>query len=166
MLLFYYFSNPIHNSQISSIAIDLAYGGGKDSSTASMFGGTIIRIDMSKGGKYVFGFLNNLEKDAQYKPWPRSLKQLLYPSWSLHTIARNMYTLIIVIDVLSIEGGSMIFQMNMMQEQQFPVRFGIVVRYKIDLYTNKTLLILHFATFKCSILCTQYMVHLISFTCS
>jgi UDP-glucose:glycoprotein glucosyltransferase len=93
-----------------------------------MFGGPIIRIDMSKGGKYVVYFINNLEKDAQYKQWPRSLKQLLYPSWSLHTIARNMYTLIMIIDIFSSDGAQLLYQMNMMMQQQFPIRFGMVFR--------------------------------------
>jgi hypothetical protein len=34
----------------------------------------LIRIDVSKGGKHVVSFLNNLEKDPMYRGMPRSLK--------------------------------------------------------------------------------------------
>lgn len=42
---------------------------------------SIIRVDVSKGGKHVVNFVNNLEKDAMYKRWPKKLKQLTFPSW-------------------------------------------------------------------------------------
>lgn len=65
--------------------------------------GNIVRIDVSKGAKSVVHFLNNIEKDEQYSAWPRSLKQLLFPSWSLTTVRRNMYTLIANVDILSFQ---------------------------------------------------------------
>jgi hypothetical protein len=33
-----------------------------------------------------------------YARWPKKLRQLLYPSWNLQTIARNLYTIIAVVD--------------------------------------------------------------------
>ena len=86
----------------------------------------VVRIDVSKGGKHVVAFLNNLEKDAVYKRWPKSLRQMMMPSWSLHSIARNLYTLIFVVDPLTLEGTSLFMQMQAMHAQQYPVRFGIV----------------------------------------
>ena len=100
--------------------------GGSASGEASAFGGPINRIDVSRGGKYVVHFLNNLEKDPQYKAWPSSLKQLLYPSWSLHTIAKNLYTLISVVDVMSVEGATILMQVQMFL-QQYPIRFGVAL---------------------------------------
>ena len=44
------------------------------SSSASSSSPSQIRIDMSKGGKHVVSFLNNLEKDPMYRGMPRSLK--------------------------------------------------------------------------------------------
>jgi len=87
----------------------------------------IIRIDVSKGGKHVVSFLNNLEKDAMYRGMPRSLKQLLYPSWSIVAVARNLFTLISVVDLFSEEGASLLMQMYMMVQQQYPVRMGLVL---------------------------------------
>eukprot|EP01034_Spumella_vulgaris_P025848 gene25848-32345_t len=91
--------------------------------------GSINRIDISKGGKYVVHFLNNLEKDEQYQQWPKSLKQLAYPSWSLHTIAKNMYTLVALVDVTTSEGAQLMLQIAQMI-QQYPIRFGVVLSSK------------------------------------
>ena len=60
--------------------------------------GAEVRVDIVSGSKGAICFLNNLEKDAQYKRWPRSLRQLMYPSWNLHTLARNLYTMVLVVD--------------------------------------------------------------------
>jgi hypothetical protein len=88
----------------------------------------VIRIDVSKGSKHVVTFINNLEKDAQYKRWPKSMRQMLMPSWSLHSIARNLYTLIFVIDPWSFEGVNLLMQVQSMHAQQYPIRFGVVLR--------------------------------------
>ena len=65
-------------------------GGGSDYESPSggdlTMGGSIVRIDVSKGAKHVVTFVNNLEKDSMYARWPRALKQLSYPTWSLHSI--------------------------------------------------------------------------------
>lgn len=110
--------------KISSIA------GISDDPIEQQLGGgpAVRRVDVSKGGKHCVTFANNLEKDPLYKQagWPKTLKTLLYPSWSLHTIARNLYTLVIVADPLTIEGASMISESQMMLMQQFPVRIGYV----------------------------------------
>ena len=85
-----------------------------------------VRIDVSKGGKHVVSFLNNLEKDATYRHLPRSLRTLLQPAWSLTALSRNLYTLILVVDPLTQSGANMLMQIYMMMQQQYPVRFGLV----------------------------------------
>ena len=86
---------------------------------------SVKRVDVSKGGKYAIQFMNNLEKDAQYKRLPRSLTTLLQPSWQLIGISKNIYTLVAVINPVSVEGASMLYQLNQIYEQQYPVRIGI-----------------------------------------
>ena len=88
-------------------------------------GAEVVRVDASKGGKYAITFLNNLEKDASYKRWPKTVRQLLYPSWSLHTIAKNLYTAVIVVDPLTTEGAGMLLQVQMLLQQEYPIRFGV-----------------------------------------
>jgi hypothetical protein len=40
----------------------------------------------------------------RYSTWPKTLRQLAYPSWSLVTIARNLYTLIANPDITTRSG--------------------------------------------------------------
>lgn len=87
----------------------------------------IVRVDVSKGGKYVINFLNNLEKDSMYKRLPRSVKTLLQPSWSLHAIQKNLYTLIGIVDPASPAGASLLYQLNSIFQQQYPIRIGIAL---------------------------------------
>lgn len=94
--------------------------------------GRIIRIDISKGGKHAVNFINNLEKDAAYKKWPKSLRVLNQPSWSLQTIAKNLYTLVVVIDPTTVLGASLFLQILMMWQQEYPVRFGFVLACPSD----------------------------------
>lgn len=90
--------------------------------------GEIIRIDVSPGSKGVLHFFNNLEKDGMYRGWPTSLTTLLYPSWSSgpQAIARNLYTAIAFVDVLSPEGAQLFLIAQMMVGQGYPVRFAFV----------------------------------------
>lgn len=84
------------------------------------------RVDVSRGAKHVVTFLNNLEKDEQYQQWPRHLKMLLTPSWSLHQIRRNLFTVVAVADALSYEGALLVYQFQMMLNQHYPLRVGLV----------------------------------------
>lgn len=86
----------------------------------------IIRVDFSKNSKGMIHFFNNLEKDFQYSRWSKSVKQILVPSWSIQPIAKNLYTMISIIDPFTMGGCNLFMQMRMMYEQQYPIRFGIV----------------------------------------
>ena len=87
----------------------------------------VTRVDVSKGGKYAITFLNNLEKDSQYSRMPKSVKVLTQPSWSLHAVRRNLYTLVAVIDPVSTAGASMFAQVQSMFQQQYPIRLGVAM---------------------------------------
>jgi hypothetical protein len=102
-------------------------GGGGATDPAVALEKEITRIDVSKGGKFVVHFLNNLEKDKQYKNWPKQLTTLLYPSWSLHTVGRNLYSLIINIDPISSSGVALLSQTRSLLEDQLPIRFGVTL---------------------------------------
>jgi hypothetical protein len=85
------------------------------------------RVDVSLGSRGVIVFMNNLEKDSMYRRWPASLQQLLMPSWSLNSVSKNMYTMILVLDPLSALGADLVVQVKEMWMQQFPIRFGFVL---------------------------------------
>ena len=85
------------------------------------------RVDVSLGSKGVVTFMNNLEKDSMYKRWPQTVQQLLMPSWSLHAIAKNLYTVVIVLDPLSERGVQLALTAKALWQQQYPIRFGFVL---------------------------------------
>lgn len=87
----------------------------------------IVRIDVSKGAKYAVAFVNNLEKDAMYKQWPKTLRQLGQPAWNLILVARNLYTCISVIKPLSFAGANLVLQTEALIEGGMPIRFGYVL---------------------------------------
>jgi hypothetical protein len=115
------------NRMINSAMLHL---GEDPSSQTDPMGGPIekdiVRIDVSKGGKYVVHFMNNLEKDKEYKHLPKSLNTLTFPSWNLHMLARNIYTMIGNVDVLSTAGATILTQMRALHSDSFPIRFGFV----------------------------------------
>lgn len=86
-----------------------------------------VRVDIIDGAKGAIQFLNNLEKDAVYKRWPKSLKQLLFPSWQLHALARNLYTLVLVVDPTTNQGLEALALVQAMLQNMYPVRFGLVL---------------------------------------
>ena len=84
------------------------------------------RVDVSRGAKSVVVFINNLEKDDRYKPWPKHVSMLLQPSWSLQQIRRNLFTAVVIADPLTLEGAQLLYSFHMMLERNYPVRIGIV----------------------------------------
>ena len=111
----------ILRNKLKNIALDAA-----DSTSESDSMGDITRVDVSNARKSAIIFWNNLERDKAYKRWPKTVKQLVYPSWSLHTIAKNLYTLILVVDPLSLDGATLLMQAHMLMEQNYPVRIGMI----------------------------------------
>ncbi len=67
----------------------------------------IIRIDVSRGAKQVVTFMNNLEdrSNPTYSRWSKKMAKLLEPTWSIQPIARNLYTALLAVDVLTYEGA-------------------------------------------------------------
>ena len=106
--------------------LDLGTGGAPEEGSKS----GEVRVDIVKNSKGSIAFLNNLEKDAQYKKWPRSLRQLLYPSWSLHTLSRNLYTFVLVVDPTSDAGLEALRAVEALHKNMYPVRFGVILTSK------------------------------------
>ena len=107
-----------------------------ESSSASM---KTYRVDIGRGWQKAIIYLNDVEKDQQYKSWTRSFQQMLMglqfgmpPS-----IRRNMYTITLVIDPTirqnSDEGNTPFdFAMKLVQSQ-YPARVGLVIVDSQDL---------------------------------
>ena len=82
---------------------------------------------MLSGSKGSITYANNLEKDPEYKDWPPSVQQLLYPSWQLTTVAKNLYTALLVLDASTDEALNAIYVAHAMLRQGYPVRVAFVL---------------------------------------
>eukprot|EP01114_Cavostelium_apophysatum_P013828 TRINITY_DN3442_c0_g1_i2.p1 TRINITY_DN3442_c0_g1~~TRINITY_DN3442_c0_g1_i2.p1 ORF type:complete len:866 (+),score=183.48 TRINITY_DN3442_c0_g1_i2:101-2698(+) len=72
-------------------------------------------------------FFNDLEKDAMYSQWRDSVNDIFQRVWpgSFRFIAKNFYTVVVVLNPA--EPGHMIHLLQNMINQNFPIRFGILL---------------------------------------
>ena len=55
------------------------------------------------------------------------MQQLLYPSWQLTTVAKNLYTALLVLDASTDEALNAIYVAHAMLRQGYPVRVAFVL---------------------------------------
>eukprot|EP00628_Pelagophyceae_sp_CCMP2097_P015078 CAMPEP_0206824110 /NCGR_PEP_ID=MMETSP0975-20121206/13662_1 /ASSEMBLY_ACC=CAM_ASM_000399 /TAXON_ID=483370 /ORGANISM="non described non described, Strain CCMP2097" /LENGTH=1608 /DNA_ID=CAMNT_0054366369 /DNA_START=1 /DNA_END=4825 /DNA_ORIENTATION=- len=85
------------------------------------------RVDVLTGSKAAVVYVNNMEKDKDYARWQRSVQALLYPSYQLHAISKNLYTCVVVVDASTAAGLGALRIAYLMINQGYPVRFGFVL---------------------------------------
>ena len=115
--------NPAARSKI----VQLAAKAPKKQQQQGGEGADEVRLDIYRGSKGAIVYLNNIDKDPQYQRWPKSLQQLMYPSWQLHAIARNLYTMTLVLDLEDAASARALATMRDLYERTFPVRFSILL---------------------------------------
>jgi len=73
-------------------------------------------------------YINNLDKDKHYKEWGNSVKLMLQPYFPgmIRPIARNIFTLIIVVDPAAPESLNLIKTAHTFFVHQVPLRIGFV----------------------------------------
>jgi len=54
---------------------------------------------VSGGAIPIVAWLNDIESDEMYAQWPRAYRALLQPSWQLPQIRRNLFTLVVMLDM-------------------------------------------------------------------
>jgi UDP-glucose:glycoprotein glucosyltransferase len=97
-----------------------------------------VRIDVGRGGSNAILYLNDIEQDARYRSWSKSLQPLLYfGSYGPPTrIRRNIFTLIIVIDPLSVSTiSSSVVLLDLavrLLQGNVPLRIGLVIVKESD----------------------------------
>ncbi|KAE9555965.1 hypothetical protein FO519_000821 [Halicephalobus sp. NKZ332] len=97
----------------------------------------VFNVDLSedKTGGYAIDYreaypdyINNLDKDKHYKEWGNSVKLMLQPYFPgmIRPIARNIFTLIIVVDPAAPESLNLIKTAHTFFVHQVPLRIGFV----------------------------------------
>ncbi|TKY71358.1 UDP-glucose:glycoprotein glucosyltransferase [Spatholobus suberectus] len=87
---------------------------------------TMFRVDFRIAHVH---YLNNLEEDAKYKRWRSNLNEILMPVFpgQLRQIRKNLFHAVFVLDPATICGLESIDMIISLYENNFPVRFGIVL---------------------------------------
>jgi len=72
-------------------------------------------------------YLNDIERDARYKPWPPSLTEYLQPSWpgQLKYVRRNAYTALALLDPSGGRGLEFMSQAQFFVKQNAPIRIAV-----------------------------------------
>ncbi|TKY60158.1 UDP-glucose:glycoprotein glucosyltransferase [Spatholobus suberectus] len=87
---------------------------------------SIFRVDFRSTHVH---YLNNLEEDAKYKGWRNNINEILMPVFpgQLRYIRKNLFHAVFVIDPATRCGLESIDMIMSLYENNFPVRFGIVL---------------------------------------
>jgi hypothetical protein len=108
---------------------------GKAASDASL---SAIRIDMYHGAKGALHYLNNVDKDPQYRRLGRSLRPLLFPSWQFQGVARNVYTLTLLLDPTHGPSLPSLAVLGDLFHRGFPVRISVLPVARADVSVPRT----------------------------
>ena len=96
----------------------------------------VFRIDVGRGWKNAVLYVNDIEKDEQYKNWPRSVQNMMFAMQygAPPSVRRNMFTVLAVVDPLLDEGGNHgVSLASQLMQGQFPVRLGVLLVNQEDL---------------------------------
>lgn len=98
---------------------------------------SLLALDLTASSKKEFAidirdtavqWINDIENDAQYRRWPASVMDLLRPTFPgmLRNIRKNVFNLVLVVDVLQPLARSVIKLSESFVIHQAPIRLGIV----------------------------------------
>jgi hypothetical protein len=116
---------PLPAQERDQLRVLAARGFNAGGSSSGGGGGGSVRVDLRSGAKGALHFFNNLEKDARYKHWDRSLVAILQPSWQLPRIAANLYTAVAIIDPSTPMGVRAIGDALAVFNSGMPMRIGL-----------------------------------------
>ncbi|KAL7581437.1 hypothetical protein ACA910_022018 [Epithemia clementina (nom. ined.)] len=92
----------------------------------------VYRVDIGRGWQKSVLYLNDVEKDQQYKQWTRNFQQMLMSMQfgMPPSVRRNLYTMTLVLDPTTLgqsglENAGFDFAMKLVQNQ-YPIRLGLV----------------------------------------
>lgn len=87
------------------------------------------RIDVGRGGKTAILYLNDIEKDPEYRSWPSSMKEMMMRAQygGAPTVRRNLFTMLVVMDPTNGEPNSALDIVGQLMNSQFPLRLGVLI---------------------------------------
>ena len=96
-----------------------------------------LRIDVGSGYKGAVVYLNDIEKDAEYRQWPTKIEHAMYALQfgQPFVIRRNLMTVLLVLDPFDEESGDsdMLGLLMQMMQSGSPMRVGIVFASNKDI---------------------------------
>jgi hypothetical protein len=105
-------------------------GGGDANEVSAQMDEAKVRIDVGSGYRGAVIYLNDIEKDIEYRDWPKSVERAIYSVQfgGPLVIRRNVFTVLLVLDPLRAnEGISEILRISIQMIQSgMPLRVGIV----------------------------------------
>jgi hypothetical protein len=107
----------------------LADATGQDSSSPKNPRSDVFRVDVARGGKDAIFYLNNIEKDRQYRQWPRSVQQMLMSMQfgMPPMVRRNLFTMLAVIDPIENHSNLGLELGFQLMQNSFPARVGTLL---------------------------------------
>ena len=97
------------------------------------------RIDVGRGGKKAILYLNDIEKDPEYKSWPSSMQEMFYRAQygGAPTVRRNLFTMLVVLDPSSGMDHPALDIVGQLMNSQFPLRLGVLMVNDDDVANGK-----------------------------
>jgi hypothetical protein len=90
---------------------------------------TPIRIDVGRGWKKAVVYMNDIEKDSQYKSWSTSLRQMLMSMQYGRppSVRRNLFTLLAVMDPINDPSNAGLNLGLQLMQNAYPARNGLLL---------------------------------------
>ena len=101
--------------------------------------GTTFRIDVGRGYRGAVTYINDIERDPQYRQWPRSIEQMLMMAQfgQAPTVRRNMFTMLLVVDPLSGNESRTLDMAIQLIQANLPIRLGFLFVSETDIDSCK-----------------------------
>jgi Glucosyltransferase 24/Thioredoxin-like domain/UDP-glucose:Glycoprotein Glucosyltransferase len=94
-----------------------------------------IRIDVGRGQNQAVIYVNDVERDVQYRQWPRQVKQILYSMQygAPPSVRRNLFTMLAVLDPIKPALHAALQLGSQLMQAQYPARIGALLVSQVDL---------------------------------
>ncbi|CAB9500382.1 UDP-glucose:glycoprotein glucosyltransferase [Seminavis robusta] len=102
----------------------------RDEDTSSETESKVFRIDVGRGWKRAVMYMNDIEKDAKYAQWPRSVRQMFMAMQfgMPPSIRRNLFTVLVVLDPVEDDTDNVGMTLGkQLMQGNYPARLGMLL---------------------------------------